>query len=59
MYQFGNFLFVFHSFHYAKTISQIFVINVKSIDGVLGTRTLGGSMEGIDESTELWGHPFL
>ena len=29
----------------------------KSIDGVLGTRTRGGRMEGTDESTELWRHP--
>ena len=29
----------------------------KSIDGVLGTRTRGGRMEGADESTELWRHP--
>ena len=28
-------------------------INDKSIDGVLGTRTWGGKMEGADESTEL------
>ena len=26
-------------------------------DGVLGTLTWGGKMEGIDESTELWRHP--
>ena len=31
----------------------------KSIDGVLGTRTRGGRMEGVDESTELWRHPYL
>ena len=30
----------------------------KSVDGVLGTRTLGGSMVGADKSTELWRHPF-
>ena len=29
----------------------------KRVDGVLGIRTLGGSMEGADESTELWRHP--
>ena len=29
----------------------------KSIDGVLGTRTRGGRMEGADESTELLQHP--
>ena len=31
----------------------------KSIDGVLGTRTRGGRMEGAGESTELWRHPIL
>ena len=30
----------------------------KSIDGVLGTRTWGDNMEGADESTELWRHPW-
>ena len=29
----------------------------KRVDGVLGIRTLGGSMEGADESTEPWRHP--
>ena len=29
----------------------------KSLDGVLGTRTRGGMMEGADESTELLRHP--
>ena len=29
----------------------------KRVDGVLGIRTLGGSMEGAEESTELWRHP--
>ena len=29
----------------------------KRVDGVLGTRTWGGRMEGSDESTELWRHP--
>ena len=27
------------------------------VDGVLGTRTQGGKMEGADESAELWRHP--
>ena len=31
-------------------------INDKSVDGVLGSRTLGGRMEGADESTEVWRH---
>ena len=29
----------------------------KSINGVCGTRSWGGRMEGADESTELWWHP--
>ena len=29
----------------------------KSVDGVLGTQTQGGRMEGKDKSTELWRHP--
>ena len=29
----------------------------KSVDGVLGTRTWGGRMEGVDDSTELWRQP--
>ena len=28
-----------------------------SVDGVLGSRTQGGRMEGADKSTELWRHP--
>ena len=31
-------------------------INDNSIDGLLGSRTWGGRMEGADESTELWRH---
>ena len=29
----------------------------KSVDGVLGTQTRGGRMDGVDKSTELWCHP--
>ena len=29
------------------------------VDGVLGTKTLGGRMVSADESTELWRHPQL
>ena len=29
----------------------------KSVDGMLGSRTRGGRMEGTDESTEQWRHP--
>ena len=32
-------------------------INYKSVDGVLGTQTHGGSMVDADKSTELWRHP--
>ena len=32
-------------------------INDKSVDGVLGTRTRGGRMEGAGECTELWWYP--
>ena len=38
-------------------VAQILTINGKSVDGVLGTRTQCGRMEGADESTELWRHP--
>ena len=31
-------------------------LTIKSVDGVLGTRTRGGRMVGADESTELWRH---
>ena len=37
--------------------STNFTINDKSIDGVLGSQTWGGMMEGADESTVLWRHP--
>ena len=47
-------LFVyFRSFSQHKDkYSTNFTINDKSIDGVLGSRTWGGMMEGADESTE-------
>ena len=49
----------FHSFSQHKDkYSTNFTINDKSIDGVLGSRTRGGMMEGADESTELWQHPY-
>ena len=31
----------------------------KSGDGVLGIQTWGGTMEGTNESTELWRHPVM
>ena len=46
--------------HIARTkYSTNLTINVKSIDGVLGSQTQGSRMEGPDESTELWRHPNL
>ena len=30
----------------------------ESVDGMLGTGTRGGRMEGADVSTELWRHPY-
>ena len=55
----GLFLVYFHSFSQHKDkYSTNFTINDKSIDGVLGSRTRGGMMEGADESTELWQHPY-
>ena len=33
-------------------------INGTSVDGVLGIRNWGGRMEGADEPTELWRHPY-
>ena len=50
------FIFVLFSQHKDK-YSTNFTTNDKSIDGVLGSRTRGGMMEGADESTELWRHP--
>ena len=49
-------LFVyFRSFHIP--IQMTIIQFEKTIDGVLGTQTRGGWMEGADESTELWRHP--
>ena len=42
----------FDSFHMANVV-QNFTINDKSIDGVLGTRTLGSRMVDADKSTQL------
>ena len=51
--------FYFRSFSQHKDkYSTNFTINDKSIDGALGSRTRGGMMEGVDESTELWRHPY-
>ena len=51
-------LFVyFHSFNCKYSTKFWLPINDKSVDGVLGTWTRGGRMEGADESTELCRHP--
>ena len=56
----GLFLVYFHSFSQSKDkYSTNFTIIDKSIDGVLGSRTQGGMMEGADEYTELWRHPMF
>ena len=47
---------LFSFFSRDKYITNL-TVNDKSIDGVLGTRTRGGMMEGADESTELLRHP--
>ena len=49
-------LFVY--FHSFRKYSPYFTISDKNIDGVLGTRTQCGRMEGADKSTELWIHPW-
>ena len=51
----GLFLFIFRSFHTTNIAQK--TIDDKSVDGVLGTQTLGGRMVGTDKSTELWRHP--
>ena len=56
----GLFSVYFRSFSQHKDkYSTNFTKNDKSIDGVLGSRTWGGMMEGADESTELWRHPHI
>ena len=60
----------FNFFKWAKPLFVLFsdrmdkystnlTINEKSVDGMLGSRTRGGRMEGADESTELWRHPHI
>ena len=52
------FCFIFVLIHNSKTnYSTNLTINDKSLDGVLGTRTWCGSMEGANKSTQLWQHP--
>ena len=52
------FLFIFVLFsHRLDKYSINLTINDKSIDGMLGSQTRGGRMEGTDKSIELWRHP--
>ena len=53
-------LFLFISFLFSHCIDKYstdLTINDKIIDVVLGSRTLGGMIEGTDKSSELWRHP--
>ena len=50
-------LFRLFSFFSQDKHSTNLTINVKSVDVFLGTRTQGGMMEGVDESTELRQYP--
>ena len=52
------FIFILFSHRMDKYGTNLTIID-KSIDGVLGSRTQVGRMEGTDESTELWRHPTL
>ena len=45
----------FRSFLIPTTISIIQI--EKNVDGVLGIRTWGRRMVGVDKTTELWRHP--
>ena len=54
----GLFLFHFVLFSHCKDKYSInLTINEKSVEGVLGSRTRGGRMEGADESIEIWWDP--
>ena len=54
----ASFLFIFVLFsHCMDKYSTNLTIIEKSVDGMLGSRTRGGRMEGTDESTEQWRHP--
>ena len=50
------FIFVLFSHRMDKSSTNLTIIE-KSVDGMLGSRTWGGRMEGADKSTELWWHP--
>ena len=50
-------LFVYLFLFFSQEKYSTKTINDKSVDGVLGTQTQGGSMVGTDESTELWRNP--
>ena len=50
----ASFLFIFILFsHCMDKYSTNLTINEKTVDGMLGSRTWGGRMEGADKSTEL------
>ena len=51
------FTFVLFTFQFEWQIYNLNNIKWKSVDGVLGTQTRDGKMEGADVSTELWRHP--
>ena len=53
LFKWANSMFVYFRSFYVTNIAQIVALNYKSIDGVLGTQTLGGRMVGIDKSTKL------
>ena len=55
----GLFLFIFALFSHCKDkyITNL-TTNVKSIDGVLGSRTWGGRMGSTDKSTDLRREPY-
>ena len=57
----GLFLFIFalFTFQFKWQIFNLNNINLKSVDAVLGTQTCGGRMDGADEPTELWRHPYV
>ena len=50
----GLFLIYFRLFLHDTIQIQI----DKNIDSLFGIQTRGGSLEGVDESTQLWRHPW-
>ena len=52
-------LFSFFSHSNSNNKYTIWTIQIeKSVDGVLGTQTQGGRIDGADKSTELWQNPY-